>query len=307
MPEFKGFIPAAYTPFQADYTLDLDAVEKMASWYRKQGIDTVFICGTTGEFSSLTTPERRLLADAWFEAAADDLSIWVHVGHTCQRDAMGLAQHAQAAGAGALSALAPYYFKPQSAGQLVDFLAPIAASAPELPFYYYHIPSLSGIHLDVAELVVAAFERIPNFAGLKYSSMDLYALQAVYLDAGLLSPAGLDVFFGVDEMLLAALPLGIRGAIGSTYNLAAPLYKTLLARYNDGDLDGARELQQQSVALVRLFDQYGGISTGKALMSRFGAGCGPPRPPLKSMTAAELEALFVQVDTLTHFISSLPA
>jgi N-acetylneuraminate lyase len=108
----------------------------------------------------------------------------------------------------------------------------------------------------------------------------------------------LDVLFGVDEMLLAAVALGVRGCVGSTYNFAAPLYKRMLAAFDVGDFRLARELQRKSVELVRAIEANGGLAANKEMMRLVGVDCGPVRPPLAPIEPADAERLSGQLDDI---------
>lgn len=288
MKTFKGIIPAAFTPFKSDGAVNLERIADLVDLYRTSGIDRVFICGTTGEFSSLTIEEREQLAAHWLQQASDDMEIWVHVGTNCQADAIRLAKHARSAGAKAISALPPCYFKPDNVDSLISFLEPIANAAADIPFYYYEIPSMTGVMLPPEEVFQVAHARIPNFAGLKFSNHNLYALQACMLRS---TPES-DFLFGSDEMLLAALSLSANGAIGSTYNYAAPLYQAIIKYYDAGDMKKARQLQQKSVSLVQILVKYGVMASGKAILKMLGVDCGPVRAPLKNLTIEKEQALY---------------
>ena len=91
------------------------------------------------------------------------------------------------------------------------------------------------------------------------------------------------MLWGRDENILAALSLGAKGAVGSTFNYAAPLYHQLIAAFEEGDLETARQLQLQSVNMIRLLGKYGGIATGKAYMKLVGLDCGKFRIPVRNM------------------------
>ena len=135
-------------------------------------------------------------------------------------------------GAAAVAVMSPSYFKPATIQDLVDFCAPIAAEAEPLPFYFYDIPGMTGVRLKMSEFLYQARFQIPTLCGLKYSNDDLLELQeCVRLDNG-----AFDVLFGSDECLLAGLCLGIRGAVGSTYNFAAPVYQRLMKAFDKHDL-----------------------------------------------------------------------
>ena len=91
------------------------------------------------------------------------------------------------------------------------------------------------------------------------------------------------MLWGRDECMLSALVLGCRGAVGSTYNYAAPLYHSLIDAFNRGDLIKTRQLQQKSIDMIALLGKYGGIATGKAFMRYIGLECGEFRLPLKNI------------------------
>src|SRR5690349_10028693 len=138
-----GLIAAPFTAFHADGKLNLGMIKQQAELLRQNKVAGAFVCGTTGEGVSLSLPERQQIAEKWREWVGPELAVIVHVGHTCQEDACQLASHAQQMGAAAIAAVAPYFFQAASPNDLVDFFAPIAGAAPDLPFYYYHIPSMS--------------------------------------------------------------------------------------------------------------------------------------------------------------------
>mgnify|MGYP005844445211 CR=1 FL=1 len=291
-------IAAPHTPFHADGRLNGEAVARQAAHLARCGVDGVFVGGTTGESASLTVEERISLAERWCQAApACDLDVLVHVGHTSQSDACRLAAHAQQAHADAVAAYAPHYFKPSAVDDLIDFLAPIAQAAGDLPFYYYDIPVMTGVRLPMVEFLERGKARIPNLVGLKYSNDDLVQLlQCIQFQEG-----EFEILFGRDEALIAAMACGVRGAVGSTYNFAAPLYRRLLGAVAAGDWPAARALQAQSIAIVRAMESFGFLAASKAAMSLLGVDCGPPRPPLRKLPAEQIEALRGRLEQIGFF------
>lgn len=276
----EGLVAAVHSPFTTDGSLDLSAVEAQASRLSATGAVAAFVCGTTGECSSMTTAERISLTDAWVRTTrGTSLKVVAHVGSACQSDAVVLARSAQKSGAHALSAVAPSYLKPASVGDLIGFMAPVAAAAPDLPFYYYDIPPLTGVSLGMVAFLDHALEQIPQLAGIKYSNPDLPQL----LECLAHSSGAFDILFGIDEALLASLALGVRGAVGSSYNFAAPIYNRLIASFKRGDLPSARMEQALSVRLIRLLARHGYMAAAKHLMALLGAPVGPVRPPLGSL------------------------
>jgi N-acetylneuraminate lyase len=295
-PSPVRLIAAPYTPFGRTGELALSIVEEQADLLAHNEVSGAFICGTTGESMSLTMTERLLLAETWIKAAAGRFAVIVHVGHTCQRDCVELAAHAARIGATAIAAMAPPFAKPADVEALAEFCVPIAAAAPDSPFYYYHIPGMTGVNLPMAQFMKVAGRRIPTLVGLKYSHDDLVDLAAcVALDDG-----RFEVLFGKDEILLAALSLGVRGAVGSTYNFMAPLYGRVVQAFDAGDLPAARREQMRAVELVRTLLRFGpaAMAAGKAVMGRLGIECGPVRPPLRSLSPEQATQLDEQLARL---------
>lgn len=287
-----GLVAAPYTPFHADGNLNAGVIPAYADMLLESGVSGVFVCGSTGEGHSLSISERIAVTDAWLAAAKGRFPVVVHVGHNCQSDARTLAAHAQSAGAQAVAALAPSYYKPKSVDDLIDFLTPVAAAAPKLPLYFYNIPSMTDVRLSVPELLKKGRKRIPSMHGAKFTHNDLMELQEC------LAIGDFDIVFGFDEMLLAGLTMGCRGAVGSTYNFAAPLYRRIIAAFDKGDLETARREQRKSVELIRTLYDFGLMRAGKSVMSMMGIDCGPVRSPLTPITTPEIAALH---DRLARF------
>jgi N-acetylneuraminate lyase len=292
-----GLIPACHSPLDPRGNLNLDAVDGQASLFVECKIGSVFVGGTTGEFASLSLDERMRLTERWCHAAGGAISVAVHVGHNCRSDAVALAAHARSTGATAVAVMAPSFFKPATIQDLIDFCAPIAAEADPLPFYFYDIPAMTGVRLRMSEFLHQARFRIPTLCGLKFSNDDLLDLQeCVRLDHG-----AFDVLFGSDECLLAGLCLGIRGAVGSTYNLAAPVYQALVKAFERHDLESARDLQGNSIVLIKSLCEFGFLAASKTVMSWLGVDCGPVRPPLRNLTAEQKLELWKRLSLLDIF------
>jgi N-acetylneuraminate lyase len=163
-----------------------------------------------------------------------------------------------------------------------------------MPFYYYHIPVLTGVSFPMIDLLNAVDDRIPNFAGIKYTHEDFMDFQScIHFRQG-----KYDMLWGRDENMLPALSLGSKGAVGSTYNYAAPLYYDLIRAFEKGDLQQAQLLQQKSIDMIRLLGKYGGIATGKAYMKLIGMDCGEFRLPVSNMTSASFELFKKEVAQL---------
>ncbi len=297
----RGLIAAPFAPFYPDLSLNLNLIDSFAKSLKAAGASGVFVCGTTGEFASLTIAERMQTAEAWVKAARKHgLKTVLHVGDNCLAHAIELAAHAERLQADALSAVSPCYFKPDSPKSLVDFWSAIAQAAPSLPFYGYDIPRMTGLNLSAYQLIRQARQSIPNFRGIKFTNPDLAEWQICKaLDDG-----RLNLLFGCDEMLLAAWSLGADGAVGSTYNYLTPLYRKMIAAWQKNDLLTARKGQLESARLASLLHQFGPLPAGKSLLKRIGFDFGVVRPPLRPLSKNEQAAFDEKVDQLRIFPST---
>lgn len=295
--EFTGLIAATHTPMHDDGSINYEMIDKQAELLIANGVSGAFICGTNGEGLSLTIEERMAIAERWVEVAKKNLNVIVHVGHNCLKDCQNLAMHAQKIGAKAIALVAPSFFKPNNVDDLVDFCLEVANSALNLPFYYYHIPSLSGVNLSMFEFLNKAKDKIPNLAGIKFSHENLMDFsQCFSIDNG-----RFNMLFGKDEILLSALILGAKGAVGSTYNFAAPLYHLIMTAYQAGDIETAQIEQMNAVKMVSVLLKYGGISAGKAVMKMIGVDCGPVRLPLKNLTDEQYQSFYNELSQIGFF------
>lgn len=296
--KLTGLIPATLTPFNADGSLDLAAIEGLAAHLIEHQLPAAFIGGSTGEGQSLSFEERRQLTRRWMEVTrGSQLKVVAHVGSNCLPDAQALAGEANDLGVAAISALPSYYFRPTAVESLVEWCAEIAGAAPDTPFYFYHVPAMTQVNLSMPALLAQAADRIPSFNGIKFSSNDLLTLQRC-LDA---DGGAFDILWGVDECLLAGVTTGARGAIGSTYNFAAPVFQRLMAAIERNDLATAREQQRRGAALVALLLQYGFVAASRVIMEWQGVRCGPCRRPLPNLNAELTARLRRDLEELGFF------
>ncbi|HEX2860218.1 MAG TPA: dihydrodipicolinate synthase family protein [Lacunisphaera sp.] len=296
-PPLSGLVAAPFTPFESSGELALATIPRLASLLHKNGVNAAFVCGATGEGSNLTTEERIQVASAWRQATPADLKLAVHVGHLSLGDSRTLARHAQAIGADAIATIAPSFFKPAGAAELVAWCADIAAAAPQLPFYYYHMPAMTGVPVTATEFLRRANGRIPTLVGVKFTHEDLVD----YAAARACENGRYHLLFGRDEILLSGLELGAPGAVGSTYNYAAPLYHRIMQAHAAGDLETARKLQANAQEFIGIMSRLGGLPAGKAIMKLIGVDCGPVRLPLRALHPAEESALRAGLDACGFF------
>ncbi len=282
-----GLIAAPFTPMYPDGELNTGLIDRYHSLLAANGVAGAFINGSTGEGVSTTKGEKLLVAEAWAKASSGgNIKVINHLGGTCYKECIELATESRKMGLHAVAVTSPSYFKPANVKMLAEYFVKIAESVPEMPIFYYHIPVLTGGSYNMIDFVREVAPRVPNFAGIKYTHEDFMDfLSCLHYDNG-----RLDMLWGRDENFLSALVLGARGAVGSTFNYAAPLYHRLIEAFNRNDLNTARALQQKSIDMITLLGKYGGIATGKAYMRYTGLECGEFRLPVRNMSNADYES-----------------
>ena len=305
--KIKGLINAPFTPMKPNGDINLDPIPAYAAMLAKNGLKGVFINGSSGEGYMLTTDERKALAEAWMAAVralpvasgASPFKVIVHVGSCCLRESVELAKHAASIGAWGIGAMAPPFPKIGRVEELVLYCETIAAAAPELPFYFYHIPAFNGAFLPMVEFLKAVDGRIPNFAGIKYTFESMYE----YNQCRLYADGKFDMLHGQDETYLPSLAQGgAQGGICGTTNYNGRVQVAIGEAWARGDLESARELQNYSQAVINVICNFrGNIVGGKRIMKLMGLDLGPNRIPWRNITPEEEKALKSQLEEIDFF------
>lgn len=299
MEKIIGLIDAPFTPFHENGDLNLEPIEKYAAMLQKNGLQGVFINGSSGEGYMLTTEERMQLAERWLKVAPQGFKVIVHVGSCCLRESQKLAAHAQEIGAWGIGSMAPPFPKIGRIEELVKYCEAIANSAPDLPFYYYHIPAFNGAFLPMLELLKAVDGRISNFAGIKYTFESLYE----YNQCRLYKNGKYDMLHGQDETILPSLAQGgAQGGIGGTTNYNGRELVGIIESWKNGDIETAREKQNFSQEVINVICRYrGNIVGGKRIMKLLGFDLGPNRVPFQNMTNEEEQQMKKELEAINFF------
>ncbi len=314
MEKIIGLIDAPFTPFNEDGSVNLTPIPQYAQMLCRNGLQGVFINGSSGEGYMLTVDERKQLAEAWMDATRNlvtcetavqpgvPFKVIVHVGSCCVRDAQELARHAAAIGAWGIGAMAPPFPKIGRVEELVKYCEEIAGAAPSLPFYYYHIPAFNGAFLPMVKLLEAVDGRIPNFAGIKYTFESIYEYNQCRLYGG----GKYDMLHGQDETILPSLAMGgAQGGIGGTTNYNGRCLTGIIKAWKAGDLEKARELQNFAQLVINVICHFrGNIVGGKRIMKLIGLDLGPNRTPFQNVTPDEEQQLRRELEEIDFFSRS---
>ena len=299
MEKIKGLIDAPFTPMMANGDINLEPIPAYAAMLDRNGLKGVFINGSSGEGYMLTTDERKALAEKWIASVPEGFKVIVHVGSCCLRESVELARHASDIGAWGVGSMAPPFPKTGRIEELVKYCEAIAAAAPDLPFYFYHIPAFNGCNLPMVDFLKAVDGRIPNFAGIKYTFESMYEYNQCRLYGG----GKFDMLHGQDETYLPSLAMGgAQGGICGTTNYNGRVQVAIGETWAAGDLEKARELQNFSQEVINVICHFrGNIVGGKRIMKLIGLDLGPNRVPWRNMTDEEEAAMKAELEAIGFF------
>lgn len=299
MEKIIGLIDAPFTPFYENGDVNYEPIEAYAKMLQKNGLQGVFINGSSGEGYMLTEKERMKLAERWIAVVPKNFKVIVHVGSCYVKSSQILAEHAQKIGAWGIGAMAPPFPKIGRIEELVKYIEEIATSAPTLPFYYYHIPAFNGAFLPMIKLLEEVDGRIPNFAGIKYTFESLYE----YNQCRLYKNGKYDMLHGQDETILPCLAMGgAQGGIGGTTNYNGKELVGIIEAWKNGNLDLAREHQNFAQEVINIICHFrGNIVGGKRIMKLIGLDLGKNRTPFQNMTDEEEIKMKAELEAINFF------
>jgi len=268
----SGMYAALLTGFSDDGAFDPDRQTAITEYVLRQGLDGIYIGGSSGESGLMSTDElleqQRVIAGI---PAAKESRVIAHVGQPNLRDSVALAKQAERLGFQALSALPPHSY-PFSDDDILHYYTGLAA-ATSLPLIVYEVPIRTGRSLPT-DLLIRILD-LENVAGIKFTSTDLFKLSGLRR-----ARPDKTYFFGFDEIYSAAAALGCDGGIGTTYNVLGPLFVAMNKSILASDLATAQELQNISQRFVEELLVTGVIPGTKAALRLRGVDAGFSRAPM---------------------------
>lgn len=280
IPQMTGSMVALITPMQVDGSVDFPALLGLIDFHLAAGTDAIVAVGTTGESATLTVDEHIAVIEATVRAVAGRVPVIAGTGANNTREAIELAQAAQAVGADAHLSVTPYYNRPTQAGLIAHFSA--IAEAVDLPMILYNVPGRTGVDMQVATTLALAAH--PRIVGTKEASGSLVRIQELITGA----PTGFAIYSGDDNLTCAAVLAGAAGAISVTANVAPALMHQMTEAALKGDAATAQAIDAQLSGLHQeLFCQPNPIPV-KWAVAQLGLAAPGIRLPLLPLESAFL-------------------
>src|SRR5947208_3612516 len=271
-------LTASLTPFQADGSVNLDKFRELAGFLVDHGSDGLVVAGTTGESPTLTDQEKLELFAAAVDAVGDRATVVAGTGTYSTAHSVHLTREADELGVDAFLVVTPYYNKPPPRA-IVRHFQEIAA-ATDKPIVAYNIPSRVVVNIEPE--TIAELAEIENVRAVKQANDDLD-------QARLIPGFGLDLYAGDDNLIFPFLGLGGVGGVCVHTHVWGPQTKEMVRRYKDGDVAGARRLNEEMAPAFDLLKVASNPIAIKAALNLLGHEVGGYRLPMVDPTEQELE------------------
>jgi 4-hydroxy-tetrahydrodipicolinate synthase len=274
----SGVLSALVTPFDSDGAVDEAMLRRVVDRNIDGGVHGVVACGSTGEFTTLSGAERRLVVETVIDQTAGRVPVVAQTGAQSTTEAIELSQHAEKAGASVLMVVTPYY-EPLSIEETKLYLRTIADSV-SIPVMLYNLPVATGVNMT-PELVGELAREIENIQYVKDTTGDLaQAGKLIHHYGDVIS-----TFVGWDSLLLTALTEGAAGVMAGTANVIPAELVSIHAALADRDLDRARAEWEQLYPLLDAIMSAPFVSAVKAALNATGFTVGDPRRPILPLDA----------------------
>jgi N-acetylneuraminate lyase len=287
----KGVMPALLTPFDHQQQLDTQSLRQLVRFNIAQGMDGLYVGGSTGEAFVQSSAERQEVLEIVAEEAKGKITLIAHVGTVSTHESQQLAQAASRFGYDAVSAVTPFYY-PFSFEEHCDHYRGIIDSAQGLPMVVYNIPALSGVKLSLDQ--INTLVTLPGVGALKQTSGDLFQMEQIRR-----AHPDLVLYNGYDEIFASGLLAGADGGIGSTYNIMGWRYQGIVKALKEGDIATAQALQTKCNEVIDLLIKVGVFRGLKTVLHYMGVIevplCRKPFAPVDEKYLPELRALAQQL------------
>jgi 4-hydroxy-tetrahydrodipicolinate synthase len=270
-------LTATVTPFHADGSVNLDKFRELAAYLVDHGSDGIVVAGTTGESPTLSDSEKLELFAAALDAVGDRATVVAGTGTYDTAHSVHLTEHAHALGVDAMLIVTPYYSKPPQRA-IVRHFEEIAA-ATDKPIVVYNIPSRVVVNIEPE--TIERLAEIENVRAVKQANDDLAQARRVV-------DTGLTLYAGDDNLIFPFLQLGGAGGVCVHTHVWGPQTKEMVRRYRDGDVDGARALNEEMRPAFDLLKIQTNPIPIKAAMNLLGHELGGYRLPMVDPTEDEL-------------------
>ena len=299
----KGIFVALVTPFDSQGRIMFESLQRHVEYLLSQKVDGFYVNGSTGESFLLSSSERTKIIEAVSEANEGKATIINHCGAIGTDKSIQLIKNSEKCGIDAISSVPPFYYG-FSKNEVIGYYNDLA-NASELPFIVYNMPKFSNV--VITPEIMAELRKNPHIVGLKFTHSDFYSMQQIKA-----SDPELIIYNGFDEMAICGMAMGCDGAIGSTYNVIAPLIIRLRNLCRNNNFELASKLQSYINGLIADMTLHGKhFAIVKHIISKIeGIDYGCCRKPFSALNTEEIEVaekLAAEISNMDQVLKSFNA
>jgi len=251
---------AIVTPFQADFSIDYVALDRIIDFMITGGVEYVVTMGTTGETPTISKKEKRAIIEYTYEKVDGRVPVVVGVGGNNTAELVEELESLPLEAATAVLSASPYYSKPSQEG-LFQHYKVLAAASPK-PLLLYNVPGRTGRNLNAATTIRLARE-VKNIAGIKEASGDMAQCMEILRDR----PEDFLVVSGDDALAFPQIAVGMDGVISVAANSWPKNFTEMIRLALKGDLKAAKALNDKLIAGYEIIFAENNPAGVKAAMS----------------------------------------
>ena len=279
---FKGCGTAIITPFTED-GINYEEFKKMLEFQIENKVDSIIVCGTTGEASTMTLDEKKEVIKFAVKVANTRVPIIAGTGGNCTENVIEMTKYAESVGVDGALIVTPYYNKTTQAGLIEHYK--VIAKKTKLPIILYSVPGRTGVNI-IPETCLE-LSKIENIVAIKEASGNLSQIAEI----SNLCKENLQIYSGNDDQITAVLAVGGIGVISVLSNIMPKYTHNIVENFLTGKTKEAIEAQLKVIPLVKaLFCEVNPIPV-KAAMNLLNYSAGIPRLPLIEISRKGRELL----------------
>ena len=287
---FKGCGTAIVTPFTKDNKVDFESFEKMLKFQLEEGADSIIVCGTTGEASTMSVEERKQTIEFAVKTINKKIPIIAGTGSNCTQSAIEMTQYCESIGVDGALIVTPYYNKTTQAGLIAHYST--IANSTKLPIILYNVPGRTGV--NIAPKTCQELSQIENIVAIKEASGNLSQIAEIANLCG----DNLNIYSGNDDQIIPILSVGGIGVISVLSNLMPKYTHNMIEEFFAGNIKQAAKMQVDAIPLIKaLFCEVNPIPV-KAACNLMNLGGGIPRLPLIEMSESNKELLKTEMQKM---------
>jgi len=272
---FKGCGTAISTPFDEN-GVNLKEFEKLIEFQIQNKVDSIIVCGTTGEASTMTLEEKISTIKCAVKTSNGRVPIIAGTGGNNTKEVIKFSQTVEKLGVDGFLVVTPYYNKCTQNGLILHYTE--IANSVSLPIILYNVPSRTGVNIEPQTCL--ELSKIENIVAIKEASGNLSQVAEISHLCG----DNLNIYSGNDDQILPVLSVGGIGVISVLSNVIPKYTHDMIYNFFDGNIDISTKMQLEVIPLIKaLFSEVNPIPV-KSALNILGFNYGIPRLPLTKMT-----------------------